>query len=103
MRIRRAAGGAGGGSRARALTDGRVTGRKAAMRPVALLWWLSSASVLFCDRTAATPLNILMLASDDMRPEIADPYLNIRCFGFSLGHCVAGISFESGFHFYLYC
>lgn len=45
------------------------------MRPVALLWWLSSASVLFCDRAgAATTLNILMLASDDMRPEIADPY-----------------------------
>lgn len=68
----------------------------------ALLW-----SQLFHGSDAAAPppptLNILMLASDDMRPEIADPYLNIRCFGFSLGHCVAGISFESGFHFYLYC
>jgi hypothetical protein len=25
---------------------------------------------------APPPLNILMLASDDMRPEIADPYLD---------------------------
>jgi hypothetical protein len=48
------------------------------IRPVCLLLlWpqLFRDSAAFAPAAAPPHLNILMLASDDMRPEIADPYI----------------------------